>query len=107
MNNLPLDDSLISKTRNFIVNTEEELRNLIDKVMSETHGIMWETTSLGFSSDRIEELNQIKTNEKTKNKLTSDNLLYYCYITDLKEIIMKNWPDFSYILKDKRKIEIL
>ena len=107
MINSNLNDSLISTTRNFIINAEEELRNLIDKIMSGTHGVMWEQTSVGFSSERKEHLEKIKDDEKTKNKLTYENLIYYCYITDLKEIVIKNWEGFKSIFKDKRKTEIL
>lgn len=97
---------VIELARNSIIELENELRVIIDNVLKEKAGFSWlSNPSIGFSKEYNEQIEKIMENEKTKNKNPSSNILDYCYIHDLKELLLKNWNDFSYIFKDKSTTE--
>jgi len=85
-------------TEKCILRTEEVIRNLIYEIMNEKYGFNWEFNSkVGFNESEIRSLELRKNREKKQlgNQRSSDRLLDYSYILDLKKIIVKNWSEFS------------
>jgi hypothetical protein len=79
--------------RNCIVKTEKELRYLIDTIMTNKYGALWlSNPSLGvrdYASLQNRQQDDIK--KFPDNSAEGTNLIEYCYIHELKEIIEKNW----------------
>lgn len=87
----------IGDEQKYITKAEEELRDLVNKQMNDEFGDSWmslpnglgEETVRALSARQKEEANTLRNNRV----LGATNLLDYCYIHQLKEIIVnqKNW----------------
>jgi Swt1-like HEPN len=82
--------------------TEISLRNLISKVMDKRYGSQWlQDSTKGFTQEELAAILERK-NESGPN-LSSNNLLDYTFIIDLKGLIEKNWDNFSMIFDNREK----
>jgi len=95
----------LNSIKDCINDTEVQLRDLISNVLSSNNGIKWDTSSVGFSPDIINELKRrIKQAEGIfPNQTISSRLLDYSDIIHLKYVIEKNWIDFEPIFHSKDK----
>jgi hypothetical protein len=95
-----------------ITDTEKELRFLINTIMTDKFGASWMSNPAVFRAEDYRKLIGTQQSEATtlpNNLVLSANLLEYCYIHQLKEIIDKNWDKgFIDIFPSKRRtIEML
>jgi hypothetical protein len=83
----------IGKEQECVTKTESELRYLIETVMTHKHGVSWLSTPDFGVKDYTALLARQKDDAmKFRNNATNTiNVIEYCYIHELKEIIEKNW----------------
>lgn len=100
--------------REIIVKTEDDLRDLIDSILTRKHGTGWEDISqIGWSNTKKADLEGVKKSrmEKFPDKTHSNRLLDYSYIHHLIYLIAKNKelfkPVFSNIDRTLQLMDIL
>jgi hypothetical protein len=99
----------IGNVKDCLITTEDELRNLLDFHLTEQCGFNWESDpKIGFNENEQQQLKKRQEDEgkKFSNQISSEKLLDYCYIHDLKNIILKNWNVFSNIFSNKEKTSL-
>jgi hypothetical protein len=98
--------------RECIIKMEEELRYLIDTIMTDKHSASWLANASALGPDGYYKLVNRQQDDIKKfpnNPVKATNLIQYCYIHELKEIIDKNWVSaFSGIFPSKdRTLQML
>lgn len=86
---------------------ENDLRHLLDAVMSVKHGPKWLESS--YSPEEIEALED-RQREETKRRAPARvpvSLLAYAHFYQLRKVIEKNWQDFSTALGEKKEFTVL
>lgn len=89
--------------REIIVKTEDELRDLIDSILTRKHGTGWEDISqIGWSNTKRADLEGVKKSrmEKFPDKTHSNRLLDYGYIHHFIYLIAKNKDLFKPIFSN-------
>jgi hypothetical protein len=78
-----------------ITKTESELRYLINSVMTDKHGASWLSNSTVGVKDYTQRINrqQDEIKKLASGPAITANLIDYCYIHELEEIIEKNWKN--------------
>lgn len=83
-----------------ITDTEKELRFLINTIMTNKFDASWMSNPTLFSAKDYGELIETQRREAktlTNNPVLAAELLEYCYIHNLKEIIEKNWDKAGFV----------
>ena len=93
----------VDNTKECIIETEQNLRDLISTVLTAKYGSEWDSTSYGFSESERAELEHRRHDEQKKftHQPFSDRLLDYSDILHLKSLIEKNWQHFSRVFLSK------
>src|SRR5688572_20213004 len=87
----------INDVRGYVINAEQQLRDVIYAVLSEKYGFLWEYNEMiGFKEKEREDLAKRRHEEMLRfpNQSLSDKLIDYCYIHDLNNILQRNWQHF-------------
>ena len=88
-----IENNESNNPRDIIIQTEENLKDIIDKIMTETNGSDWDKDpNLAFGKRKREELEKRLADKKEKfpTQEFSDRLLDHATILDLKLIVEKN-----------------
>lgn len=97
-------DSLRNLTKDQIEVLEKELRDALSQVMSSHKGPNWiSDPSIGLKD--LTQINQARETELKIHPNASKNLIDYTNLTDLKEVILKNWVLFKDTFGEQRDFE--
>ena len=103
-----LSDFPIDNTKNCIIETERQLRDVVSTILSQKYGPAW-YKSHGFSREELDNLEQCRNDEQKKfpHQKVSDRILDYSYIIDLKKILENNWELFKHVFHSKNRTMVL
>jgi hypothetical protein len=99
----------VEDTKECIIETEQQLRDLISTVLTAKYGLKWDMTPNGWSDRTRRDLEQRLQDEQKRfpHQQLSDRLLDYCDILHLKNMIEKNWQHFNNIFASKNNTIVM
>ncbi len=93
-----------------IVDTEKQLRELVDNIMTEEYGLDWERDpAVGFSLHIQEKMKKRQQADRRRVgiKAVSPRLIDYSYMDDLAELVTGHWKLFKDTFHSKVRTEYL
>jgi hypothetical protein len=97
-------DNLRNLTKDRIEVLEKELRDTLSQIMSSHKGPNWiSDPNIGLKD--ITQINQARETELKIRPNASKNVIDYTNLTDLKEVILKNWVLFKNVFGELRDFE--
>ena len=96
----------IKDARNMVTKTEDELRNMIDSILTRKHGPNWENNhNIGWSNTQKKSLEKRRKDKQAEfpEQNHSTRLLDYGYVSHLKKLIEKNKTTLELELEDVEK----
>lgn len=100
----------LDTTLKCIVETEKQLREFVDDIMTEKHGLDWaRDPAVGFSLSIQEKMRsrQQADRQRVGIKAVSPRLLDYSYMDDLAELVTGHWRLFKNAFHSKKEAEYL